>query len=214
MKRITVCLLVALVALCATGAFASTNLLPSATLTDFAYDHEALYGTWGAHMVNDGIIYAWGGADMTGYNIGDLGPIFDGQTLWYWGNRLTYQWASPVTIDSIDFYWWDVWGNGGTLNSPDLFQIEYNNGGSWTAVGWQTSAWGAQTKYDSPALVSHYDLSSSFTTDALRLTYARAAGWTTLAEMETFGTRIPEPGTLLALGSGLLGLCGFIRRKK
>jgi hypothetical protein len=58
---------------------------------------------------------------------------------------------------------------------------------------------------------------NDFVASGINISYLWSSGWTGAAfngEVFTFtGSAVPEPGTLVLLGSGALGLAGFVRRK-
>jgi len=122
-------------------------------------------------------------------------------------------------------------GSVTNLNSLTLYLDDYNGGGVYLpgsvtlGMGGATSIY---TVYDDPALSKALPVTFSnlgFSGDTLTLTLTRKNDyWLFLSEVTFDGTPIgtqslaaaavPEPGTMLLLGAGLLGLAGYNWRRK
>jgi len=120
------------------------------------------------------------------------------------------------------------------LNSLTLFLDEHNVSGVYLPASATLDMGGTISKYtvfDDPAISSPIPVTFSnlnFSGDTLTLTLNRKnnTGWVFLSEVTFDGTEVPmtslasavaavpEPGTMLLLGAGLLGLAGYNWRRK
>ncbi len=91
----------------------------------------------------------------------------------------------------------------------DSYEIEYLNNSSleWTLVN-VIGGWGMRTR---PEIF----LPSTITTSSLRISADLGDGFYSVSEIQAFGTPVPEPATMLLIGTGVAGLIGSrVRRKK
>lgn len=180
-----------------TVTFHGTNLYTDArnqadlsTLVDGVFRPES--STWDdgtvswLYRTNAGSIY-----NTDGYIKFDLGGVFE--------------------IDSFT----------GQFDDNDAYKISYWDMTSdvwvtaWDVPNFDAGNWGMTTR-------PMYTLTSAITTNLLKLEgklYPESDNNFSASEVQAFGVRVdesvvPEPGTILLLGFGLLGLAGVGRRKK
>jgi hypothetical protein len=87
---------------------------------------------------------------------------------------------------------------------------------AWDVPNYDALGWGMQTRPNPADDTERYLLSASIVTNALR--FEGDMGDTDLyfavSEIQAYGESVPEPATMLLLGSGLLGLAGLRRKFK
>jgi hypothetical protein len=135
--------------------------------------------------------------------------------------------------------WWDGGVGGGgqsiTIDLLGLFTIEslivqadnndaydlfyyLDSGGTWQPL-WNVPSiipqYGMQTRPNPSDNTARYILPSPIVTSALRSEGVFVQDpYYSISEIQAFGEPIPEPGTMLLLGAGLIGLAGLRRRFK
>jgi hypothetical protein len=136
-----------------------------------------------------------------------------------WGGMAQYSWTTPKSITEVSFYrvtpgwgWYD----------PQMVMVDYQNlddtwtrvsggpTGNWIPVTWaNTSRWGDPTHRVFTVAVN------APAAKAVKLYIGYAGSWAAVEEVEVMGRdTVPEPGSILALATGLLGLGGFVIRKR
>lgn len=125
-----------------------------------------------------------------------------------WDNTSRYdtQWTMEETV-SPDSLWWDKW-------ITVAFDYNYTTPGKWNAAayipwaspmaaaGWHTLG----ENIDCNADVHFYKLRLGAVNDG--------TSWTQSQFDDVYLKLVPEPGSMLALAGGLVGLAGFVRRRK
>lgn len=137
------------------------------------------------------------------------GTQWDQGTLW-WDTHYPMGGLHPWPVVFIDLgqdYWIDSFIVQADDN--DAYAIAYFNESEldWiniTAIG----GWGMRTRPE-------YILPDAILTSLLMITAIGGDGFYSLSEVQAFGesTPVPEPTTMLLLGTGLIGLAGIGRKK-
>ena len=129
--------------------------------------------------------------------------------------------------------WWDSTAQGGQYltidlgakyriesfivqaDDNDIYKLFYWNGSDWT-LAWDiaaTGGWGMQTRPDVNNNTVPYVLGAPIETSMLKFMGSGGDALYAVSEIQAFGTAVPEPGTMLLLGLGLLGLAGARRAR-
>ena len=131
-------------------------------------------------------LYTWSGSDTDTVKIG-VGPgFFNG----------TYSFITTVPITSSGTFI-DTSSAGINLNPGDYFVIDVSGGpGCCNLAGSSNPYSGGDLYLDINGTISDYTQ-----------LYGYSMGF------QTYMSSVPEPGSLILLGSGVLGLAGLLRRK-
>ena len=188
-------LLVVALAFClclAAPAFAQ-NLIANGSFETGDFSGWTTGGNFEASSVTFGGFYDYSGAqDGTWYAV--LGPVGSDGTLSQTlattpGSVYTVSfWLAGVGDDPSDF---SAFWNGTQLISL----TDPNTGSNWMQYSFTVTGTGSDT------------LSFSFRDDPAWIAFDN------VSVTEVSGTSVPEPGSLLLLGTGVLGLGGIVRRK-
>ena len=144
----------------------------------------------------------------------DDGVFFPENTLWnagsiWWDAAVPGSENNTIVINLQGAY--HITGFITQADNNDNYEIEYfdPSTSSWKVHGWWVplSDWGLMTR-----TFSQLPPNLEFDASMIRLSAFGGDGWYAYSEFQAFGRPIPEPSSMLLVGSGLLGLVG-LRRK-
>ncbi len=135
-----------------------------------------------------------------------------------WGGMAQFSWTSPKSITEVSFYrgagswgWYD----------PQMVMVDYKKlDGTWARVAggptnnWKPVTWANTSRWGNPTDRVFTVAVNAPAATAVKLWIGYGGSWAAVEEVEVMGAdAVPEPGSLLALASGLLGFGGFVVRK-
>lgn len=133
-----------------------------------------------------------------------------GNTIDIWLTAGTYE-VTPVGVaDGGAYNAWDAWGSGRTwVNSYEYSSTEFGTQGFWDGIKYATALEALNN-----AIVSSFTLTSDgyvsfYNSDP---GYGDNLGGISLSVIQK-NTQVPEPSTMLLLGTGLAVFAGATRRK-
>jgi hypothetical protein len=147
----------------------------------------------------------------------DDGIFFPEQTLWnqgsiWWDATVPGSENNTIVIDLQGAY--HITGIITQADNNDAYQIDYFNPftSNWTGLGaWPNIMGYGLTTRPSGDQVTPFLI--TFDASMIRLSAFGGDGYYAYSEFQAFGTTVPEPATMLLLGSGLIGLAGYGRKK-
>lgn len=150
----------------------------------------------------------------------DVGILIEINTMGLEDVSLSFDWRTALTVQGDSFFAGYYAGDlGSEFNSSNIAQFNSLHGPSWFFTDWTQIASGrvsgagaSVVDYILPSGVEHLWLAFWFNDSRLGQGIECAFGY--LEDVNIHGNVVPEPATLLLLGSGILGALGLKRREK